>query len=330
MLAVVVIMVAILTGCGGAGSNNGAENDGQENVAEGFDYRYATKEEGVRLLLDNEKYYGGFSRNDLEYRTQSKTGTMEEYQVFAKDQVREFTDEQKVYLDQHMKVIADKVAEKGYRLPDMDQIVFVSTTMQEECDTAAYTHGTQIYLDGAMINGYIGKSEYDSRTEYILAHELFHCMTRCDPDFRADMYKLIHFTVQEDDFKIPSSVMEYYISNPDVEHHNAYAPFEIDGTTINCFMAFITTKHFEKKGDRFFDFGSAALVPIDGTDTYYLPEQASNFNEILGANTEYVIDPEECMADNFSYLLTYDKEGPDGKGYPNPEIIEGIRDYLQK
>lgn len=86
----------------------------------------------------------------------------------------------------------------------------------------------------------------------------------------------------------------------------------------------------KEEGDRFFDSAAAALVPIDGTDTYYLPEDASNFDEILGKNTDYVVDPEECMADNFGFLIAYDKDCPEGKGYPNPEIIEGIRSYLQQ
>ena len=58
------------------------------------------------------------------------------------------------------------------------------------------------------------------------------------------------------------------------------------------------------------DTGTAVLVPVDGTDTYYYPEEAANYNEVLGENTEYTIDPEECMADNFGYLLAYDAKGP--------------------
>ena len=60
-------------------------------------------------------------------------------------------------------------------------------------------------------------------TEYVFWHEIFHCLTRCNPDFRAEMYKLIHFTVQEKEYSLPPSVFEYHISNPDVEHHNSYA-----------------------------------------------------------------------------------------------------------
>ena len=57
-------------------------------------------------------------------------------------------------------------------------------------------------------------------------------------------------------------------------------------------------------------------------------DQAANFDEVFGTNTGYVIDPEECLADNFSYAVIYGEQGPDGNGYPNPEIIEAITAYL--
>ena len=69
-------------------------------------------------------------------------------------------------------------------------------------------------------------------------------------------------------------------------------------------------------------------IYIDGTDEYYTPEDADNFDEVFGKNTGYVVDPEECLADNFGYLIAYGMEGPDGKGYPNPEIITAIEDKL--
>lgn len=72
---------------------------------------------------------------------------------------------------------------------------------------------------------------------------------------------------------------------------------------------------------------TTALIPIDGTDVYYTPEQASNFDDVFGKNTSYVIDPEECMADNFEYAMFY---GMDGRGYPNPEIIQGVIDIVRK
>jgi len=101
----------------------------------------------------------------------------------------------------------------------------------------------------------------------------------------------------------------------------------IDGEQVDYFAAWITTKHFEKEGDSFFFYMTTALVPIDGTDIYYTLEDAENFCEVLGRNTAYVIDPEECMADNFAYAMTY---GIDDMEYNSPEIIEAAIEAVSR
>ena len=139
---------------------------------------------------------------------------------------------------------------------------------------------------------------------------------------------MIHFTVADSDIAITSCVAEYCLSNPDVEHHDSYATFIIDGQEIDCFTAWIKTKQYDEGSSGWRDYETTALIPIDGTDIYYTREQASNFYEVFGENTQYVIDPEECMADNFKYAMLYGISGKDGKGYPNPEIIQGIIDVV--
>lgn len=288
-------------------------------------YRLADAEEGAALLLANKAYYDGFSQNDLEYRMQKTDTDIDEYKAFAREQVRDFTDPERELIESCFLEMENTLAENGYILPPLEEIVFIKTTMAEECNVGGYTHGTQIYMSEDILDDAVGNSE--GALEYLKTffwHELFHCLTRCNPDFRADMYHIIHFTVQDEDFPLPPSVFEYHISNPDVEHHNSWASFLIEGKELRCFTDFVTTRHFEKPGDRFFDYATTALVPIDGSDRYYTPEQASNFDEVFGRNTDYVVDPEECMADNFSYAMAFGLDGPNGDGYPNPEIIEAI------
>ena len=312
----------------GAGAATGAAAAAKTTA---IPYRYASKEEGAKLMLANEAYYAGFSQNDLDYKTQKKGASMEEYQSFAAKQVLDFSEKDKALLDEIFAEMEKTVKDNGYQLPPLDEIVLIKTTMEEECGVSAYTHGTQIYLSGRVLE-VVGADKENASTYLrgLLWHEMFHCLTRCNPQFRADLYKLIHFTVQEKEYKLPPSAFEYHISNPDVEHHNSYATFRINGKDIDCFTDFVTTKHFEQAGDLFFDNATTALIPVDGTDTYYTPEQAENFDEIFGKNTDYVIDPEECMADNFSFALTYGMDGFDGNGYPNPEIIEGILAYISR
>ena len=295
-------------------------------------YRFASAEEGRELMLANEAYYGSFSQNDLDFKMHKTGATMDEYLEFAGQQTRDFTPLEKIYIDRCISRMEKVLNDNGYAIPPMDEIVFILTTMNEESGGASgYTHGTQIYLNAALlavdsITGQLpGGSSY---VDEVLWHELFHCITRCNPDFREEMYSLINFTVTGSDFQLPPSVLEYHITNPDVEHHNSYATFIIDGEEIDCFTDLVTTCHFDEAQTSFLQCDQTALIPVDGTDTYYYPEQASNFDEVFGTNTGYVTDPEECMADNFAYAMLYGIEGKDGEGYPNPEIIQGIIDYL--
>ncbi len=75
----------------------------------------------------------------------------------------------------------------------------------------------------------------------------------------------------------------------------------------------------------FFDFNEAVLVPIDALDTYYPVEEASDFWDVVGRNTDYVFAPEECMADNFGFTVVY---GLDGQDYQTPQLIANIYNAL--
>ena len=296
-------------------------------------FRFASKAEGTELLLANKEYYAKFTPNKLDYLMQHSGADMEEYLALAREQVLDWTDGEKDIITRGMAEIENSFRSRGWTLPPLETIVFIKTTMREEASAEGYTHGTQIYLyDGLFSDAPedFADGQLPDSFRTMLAHELFHCLTRCNPDFRAEMYKIIQFSVAEKDYELPPSVWEYYIANPDVEHHNAWATFVIDGQEIDCFTAFVTTKHFEKAGEEFFDFATTALVPVDGTDVYYFIDQVSNFDEVFGTNTDYVVDPEECMADNFSFAVVYGMDGPEHKGYHNPEIIEGIIDILCK
>lgn len=321
-ISVISILTVSLCSCSSA-KKNGAK----------IPHRYASAEEGRELMLANKEYYAGFTQNELEFKMQKTDVTMEEYLEFAGQQVLDFSDDEKSYLDKCIRNMEKTLDKNGYTLPPLDEIVFIKTTMQEEPGAGGYTHGTQIYLGETEISIFASTTnikEYQDLAYGLLWHELFHCLTRCNPEFRKDMYSLINFTINDSDYVLPSSVLEYHISNPDVEHHDAYATFIIDGKETPCFTDFVTTMHFEEAQSDFFSCSTTALIPVDGTDTFYTPEQATNFDQVFGTNTGYVVDPEECMADNFKLAMVYGMDGINKEGYPNPEIIQGIIDYLSR
>ena len=317
----------LLAGCGSTAPAGSSAADGA--AAHELTYRFASAEEGSDLMLSNEAYFDGLSQDDLDFRMQRKGADAAEYKEFAAQQTRDFTDEEKAFLDEYFAAIKSTVESNGYQLPFPEEIVLIKTTGKEECDTAAYTHGSQIYVSESWLQeGLGGDEETFERMSFILTQKLFHCLTRSDPAFRENMYSLISFTVADQEFEIPSGVKDYQISDPDVERHDAYASFIIDGEPVDCFMAYMTTEHFEKEGDSFSATGNAVLIPTDGSDQYYTPDQAANFDTVFGLNTRNETDPEEALAQDFAYALVYGTEGPGGSDFPSLDIIEGVINYM--
>ncbi|MCR5503772.1 MAG: hypothetical protein K6F53_12275 [Lachnospiraceae bacterium] len=302
---------------------------GTEISAHRIPHRFASAKEGRDRLLANTRYYGQFTQNDIDYRMKKSGATIDELLKASADEIGDFSLFDKYIIDRNIARMARSLRKNGYELPKLQEIVYIRTDMTTEGIAASgYTHGNEIYLNSTNVLASVipGAGEY---FYHLMWHELFHCLTRNNPDFRADMYSLIHFTVGDSDYEIPPCLQEKVYSNPDVEHHDSYATFVIDGRETECFVAWIVTEDYAE-GQSSRPDTMAVLVPTDGTDTYYSKEQVSNFDEVFGKNTDNVSDPEECMADNFADAMQYGMEGRNGQGYPNPEIIQGIIDILKK
>ena len=299
-------------------------------------FRFADLKEAQNLYLSNTEYFNNFSQYDLDYKLNKKNATIKEFKDFGVSQMLEFTKEEKEILSKQIKKMEKTLEKQKMRLPFNQEITFIKSTQKEENGSLAYTHGTQIYLGERIFDLIDNKNIKKMFTfEEILWHELFHCMTRTNKTFRKDMYKIIHFTVNEKDFIIPKVIFDISISNPDVEHHDSYATFNIKGKNIDCYMVLTASKPFNKPGDSFFRCMKSAIVPIDSKGEFYLPEDAENFWDIFGKNTNYVIDPEECLADNFCYAMLNEEYQQyleckmNELNFKNPEIIEKIINYLK-
>ena len=87
---------------------------------------------------------------------------------------------------------------------------------------------------------------------------------------------------------------------------------------------------FAEKGDQivFFQFVKPGLVPLDDMSKVYDVTEASDFWTVVGHNTEYVISPEECMADNFSYAVV--RGINPATPYNSPQLIQNIITALKR
>ena len=90
----------------------------------------------------------------------------------------------------------------------------------------------------------------------------------------------------------------------------------------------------------FLKYNKSVLVPIDKPNTYYPIDKASDFWDVIGHNTGYVLAPEETLADNFSYSvidgpginsnIASAKEKEESQvSYNTPQLIDNILVFLK-
>ncbi|MBR2435716.1 MAG: hypothetical protein IKB22_09625 [Lentisphaeria bacterium] len=286
--------------------------------------RCADVPEGQELIRNRTLYHGQINKKTLEFLLQRKGGTLEEYIEFSALQVLPFTAEEEKRVQDTMEWIDQMLGSHGLKLPDPGPLTFVKTTGEEELGATGYTCEGVIFLNKDAYS--ISEAE-DYNFHLIVLHELSHCLSRLFPEYRQALYSLIHFTVLDHDIEIPEEVFEQIIANPDVEHHNSFATFTINGEKKDCYIVSLTDSVFEKKGDNFLLGNHPGIVPL-GTTTVYNMDQVEDFWKVFGQNTTYVIDPEEASANHFAFaLMTLDE----GYGrFRNPEILEGVIKYLKR
>ena len=145
--------------------------------------RFASKEEGQLLIKSNTRYYNRLTQMDIDWRAKKENATLDELIASAQSHVLDFTEADKNLVKQTVKFIEKRFDELDCQIPIPDEIIFIKTTMEDEGNAYAYTSGNMIILNESCIERY-GIKE-------LIAHELFHCITRHSPEFRQKMYNLI-------------------------------------------------------------------------------------------------------------------------------------------
>lgn len=313
-------------------------------------YRYATAEEGRQIFLSNTAFFQSLTQNDIDWKTRSTGKTIEEFKTFSSSQIQDFTDDEKKALDAMITIVETRLDVLGIGLPPMEEITFIKSTMEDEGGAAGYTLGNTIYLSCFFLEFladlWQGKQVYTpDYGEYIsliapglIAHEIFHCLTRNNASFRQRLYSLIGFTVMDHNVEFGPSVRNMILMNPDVERYDNWAEFTINGEKRRCILVAVYECSYAEAaatnpGASFFDYSKSVLVPLDNPDTMIPIDEASDFYQVVGQNTDYLIAAEECIADNFGNLIGFGFNGYYTLAadytvhfvpYPTPQLVHDI------
>lgn len=288
-------------------------------------YRFATKAEAQMLITDIDNFTNKLNSLDINLRLGKEDGRKSELLRLAMNETLNWSDEDKKKITAAFKSLQAKIDKQKLKIKYPHEIILVKTSMKEEMNVTAYTRKNWIALGEDFIN----KATKDN-LEYLLAHEMFHLLTRSDKNFKKSVYSVIGFEVTDRELFFPIDIVERKISNPDIEQYDSYAEFTIDGTKQKCSMIIYSDKAYTTGG--LGDYLNVGLIPLDenliplrtdGKTIIYGIDKAEDFYDKVGRNTKYTINPEEILADNFAYLLIQKKD------LPNPEIIKNIAAILK-
>lgn len=290
-----------------------------------IEFVFASPEQGRTLLSDRDAYVQRLSPFDRQARRQSAQPVDEaEYLEFVRGEVREWEADEQARISAVLRSLNRPLS--TFSLPPIAEIQLIHTTGREESG-AAYTRGTAIVLPASRL-----RSSNEPQLRTLLAHELFHIISRYDSELRDQLYGLIGFAASNE-IELPNSLADRRITNPDapiIEHvlqlkiadektasvaPVLYAKGAYDPDVQSSVFAYLDFQLMEVEQD---ENGRFKAVLRSGQPVFHSPSEP-DFARQIGRNTSYIIHPEEVLADNFAMLVT-------GKtSVPDPWILDGLR-----
>jgi hypothetical protein len=201
------------------------------------------------------------------------------------------------------------------------KVTLIKTTGAEE-GGAFYTRDTAIMMPAKKIDAADG--ELLKKT---IAHELFHILSRNNPELREKLYALIGFSnCGEIDF--PDELKPRKITNPDAPRNDHAIRVQANGMEASVVpILFSSAPNYDPVRDgEFFNYLQLGfvIVPTNPRTRADLltPQQVSGFFEQVGRNTDYIIHPEEILAENFALLMIGQRD------VPSSDLLDRLRRAL--
>ena len=295
-------------------------------INEDSHFRFATIEEARKIVSADDAFTRQLTKLDVQSRLHSVELTRpSDYQSSI---AADCTQWQAKHRDA-VSSAAIKLAEllRPYDLPLPNEIQLVASTGATEAK-APHTRGTAIIFPESRIGSERGLVR-------LIAHELFHILSRQNPAWRDALYRAIGYN-RCNEIELPPRFADRRITNPDAPIVQHYINVEIDGEERKVtqillsklseyqagnqapFFAYLDTKFVELTED-----SEKVVARLDGTGAPVFHEVVNlpSFKKQIGNNTRYLIHPEEILADNFSFLIT-------GHDVTNPEVLQRIKDLI--
>lgn len=264
--------------------------------------------------------------------TTQRDSVLELYRQFLAQQVRSFQPTEKQLLRDVLSEAREMVSRLNPELlPPHLRLVKIS----------GEAYGPAVYYtreNGIMIPQDELQTDKRALLRQVLLHELFHIYSRYHPQRRPALYQIIGFSAAPDGVLLPDRLQERQLLNPDGvrwQQKIRLRPAGEDSSQV--FFPFLyAQERAESSPPSFMDAMAFGYFRADSTtagwvlqDTPAPISQLSDFHQKTGGNTDYIIHPDEILADNF-VLLVYRSAGmPVDVDEDGKRILDQLQQKLQ-
>lgn len=292
---------------------------------------FTSVDKGKEILMTRDDFIERLSPFDRAARMKTDKNISErEFLSFVGNNVLPWDEAEKQKVANAFRSIQPRIETLSLLFPE--KIHMVKTTGNEE-GGAAYTRGDAIILPKA-------KLALDTRAlQELICHELFHIFSRANHNTRERLYGAIGF-MKCNEVEFPVTLKSRKITNPDAPRNDHCIRLQVGRKESWAVpILFATTEKYDmSRGGEFFDYLNFQLLLVErsGNPPIVKPlfdgskprlvdvQQVSGFFEQVGRNTEYIIHPEEILADNFVLLVL------GGRSVPSPDVLDRIKRVLTK
>ncbi|CAN5394041.1 hypothetical protein BH10PSE17_BH10PSE17_09720 [soil metagenome] len=294
------------------------------------DIRFATIEQS-RALLGTADEWSDLTTDFHRAATMEVAPPVdrERFLKFEADTAKPWTDAQRARWQKAIDAVKPRFVALGVPVPE--QILLIKTDGRDSAG-APYTRRNAVMLPADSIDK-TTKSGY-SDVE-LLAHELFHVVSRHSPALSARLYETIGYK-RVGLLQWPDAWKPARIVNPDAPLDRDAMDLTIDGRQVSVMPVIMASRTDLKPGESFFSVmdvrllevrssndGSSVAVMKGGEPVWHSLASTPEYFAKLGGNTKYVIHPEETMADNFAFLVS-------GRKVKNPALLERVDAVLKQ
>lgn len=293
---------------------------------------------------DVDGFFNEVQQTDIEIQMKrtvpfpDRSSAVRAYRSFLGSQVSEWTVQEKdsmLQVFQKVKKLCDAVSPRLF--PAGISLIKMKTG----------TYGRDVYFTRGkhiLIPENIFEQVNMERQLPVMLHEVFHIVSRYNKSLRHDLYKMIGFVPMPHPVKYDETLAGKVLTNPDgVSRDYGIILYDFKDTMLAIPVIQSKFAGFRPDVPSFFDYVSFDLYAVDCNDSNCItklnakgktsvpPSCTSVFFQKIRDNTQYIIHPDEIMADNFMLaLLARESNNFSRFSREGRELINKILERMEK